>query len=161
MELAAESPLSELDSLRTEIARLEGRNLGLLLELMTLRRRQAPRPETAAEGQDNSFISGLVPAIETLQRALNAGGSPGSPLLHQGVEMALRQLRQLLRQHGVETEKSGLEQATERYDPAKGNLVILRMLQCGEHRKGMVLKILKPIEVGKTGSTQARLIERT
>jgi molecular chaperone GrpE len=46
-----------------------------------------------------------LPVIDNLERALAAGASRDSAQFHQGVEMTLKQLQQLLRQHGVESEE--------------------------------------------------------
>jgi GrpE len=84
-----------------------------------------------------SFAEELLPPIDNLQRALASSIYTDSPLLLRGVETALRQLRQLLRQHGIESDQElprsarpwGLESGTNRYDPTSDNDAILQMLK--------------------------------
>ena len=165
--LAAESTdCLAFESLRREVEELNDQNRCLARQFPEFRRciheERAERSTTDKE----SFIKGLVPVVGSLERAFACGTCSDSPVLLRGVEMALQQLRQLLRQHGREIEKSRVNGPDARprgsnphlYDASKDNQSILEMLQRNDRPDGMILRHHAP--VGPADSTRARLIER-
>src|ERR1017187_6727050 len=102
---AAKITATELDPLRQELAEQKDLNLRLAADFENFKRRSRQEVETRAAAQKESFIRELLPSLDNLERALASGATPGSPQFHQGVEMTLQQLRQLLRQHGIDTEE--------------------------------------------------------
>ena len=87
-------------------------------------------------------------------------------MLRRGAEMALQQLRQLLRQNGVETGRrppgplsagSSIPVA-DRYSQAEANDAILEMLQRDKAGGGMVLRNTMPADIVPVDSKQERLL---
>jgi molecular chaperone GrpE len=93
-----------------------------------------------------------LPVIDNLERALAAGASRESSQFRQGVEMTLKQLQQLLRQHGVESKEMvghpfdphQHEALSQGHDPAQPDHAILAILQRGY---GQGEKIIRPAKV--------------
>lgn len=131
-----------------------------------LGRRSHLGAEMRVAAQKQAFVEGLLPAIDNLERALASGTSTDSPLLRKGAEMALQQLRQLLRLHGIETEKwnqgpfnqRSRQPSARRYDLSEANEAILESLQRCDRRGEMVLRNLKPVEGGQPDSRQTRMV---
>jgi molecular chaperone GrpE (heat shock protein) len=105
------------------------------LTLIISRSAAGRKVEARAVAQKESFIVELLPVIDNLERALAAGASRDSAQFHQGVEMTLKQLQQLLRQHGVESEEivgkpfdpHRHEALSQGHDPAKPDHAILEV----------------------------------
>lgn len=143
--MIAEASETESDSLREELAKQKDLNLRLAADFENFRRRTRQEAEGRAVAQKESFIHELLPALDNLERALASGASAGSQQFHQGVEMTMQQLRQLLRQHGIETqERVGQpfdprqhEAVSQRHDPAHPDHAILEVFSAvtGEVRR--------------------------
>lgn len=109
---------------------------GGLVDITSLDRQRIP---VRIEASVKSFAEGLRAPIDNLQRALASSIYTDSTVLLRGVETALRQLRQLLRQQGIETESEppkgprlwSTDSRAGRYDPTEHNDAILQMLQRG------------------------------
>ena len=161
-----DSVTAEAEPPRTEHFGQRDPNPPLSADFGELGRRSHLEAEKRAAAQKQSFVEGLLPPIDNLERALASGTSTDSPLLRKGAEMALQQLRQLLRLHGIETEKwnQGLfnqrsrEPGARRYDLSEANEAILESLQRSDRRGEMVLRNLKPVEGGQTDSMRTRLV---
>src|ERR1700722_12793307 len=95
----AEPAPTESDLLCKELAEQKDLNSNLIADFENFKRRSREEGETRAAAQKESFIQDLLPFIDNLERALASGAAPGSMQFHQGVEMTLQQLRQLLLQH--------------------------------------------------------------
>ena len=151
-DIIAEAAAAESDSLRKEIAEQKDSNLRLTADFENFKRRSRLETEGRALAQTESFIHELLPVIDNLERALVSGASPGSPQFHQGVEMTLQQLHQLLRQHGIEAEESvgqafdprRHEAIAQRHDAAQPNHAVLEVFQRGYQRG---TKIFRPAKV--------------
>jgi molecular chaperone GrpE len=147
--------------LRVTLAEQNDLNLRLSADFENFKRRSRQDSEVRAAAQKESFIQELLPAIDNLERALTSGAAPGSQQLHQGVEMTLRQLRLLLRQHGIETEESvgqafdphRHEALSQRCDPAHPAHTILEVFQRG-YRRGD--KVFRPAKVVVNGLTHSK-----
>ena len=91
-------------------------------------------------------------ASQALGTALASGAPPDSAQFHQGIELTLQQLRQLLRQHGIETQESvgqpfdphQHEAVSLRHNRAQPDHAILEVLQRG-YRRGE--KVFRPAKV--------------
>jgi molecular chaperone GrpE len=148
----ASSIASKAGSPAEELAEQRDNNLRLAADFENFKRRSLQDNDLRAAAQKESFIHELLPAIDNLERALASGASPGSLELHQGVEMTLRQLRQLLAKHGIETEESvgrpfdphRQEAIAQRHDPAQADHAILEVFQRG-YRRGE--KVFRPAKV--------------
>lgn len=148
----AQVAASEPGLLREELAEQRELNLRLAADFENFKRRSRQEAEGRAAAQKESFIQELLPVLDNLERALGSGVSPGSQQFHQGVAITLQQLRQLLRQHGIEAEESvgqpfdprRQEAASQRCDPAEPDHAILDVLQRG-YRRGE--EVFRPARV--------------
>ncbi len=150
--VVAETIATESDTLRKELGEQRDLNLRLTADFENFKRRSRQESEARAVAQKESFIVELLPVIDNLERALASGAARNSSQFHQGVEMTLRQLQQLLRQHGVESgEIAGQpfdphrhEALSQGHDPAQPDHAILSVLQRG-YRRGE--KVVRPAKV--------------
>jgi molecular chaperone GrpE len=149
---AVEAIYSESDARRKELAEQKDVHLRLAADFENFKRRSRQEAEARASAQKESFIVELLPVIDNLERALASGASRDSAQFHQGVEMTLKQLQQLLRQHGVESEEivgkafdpHQHEALSQGHDPAQPDHAILEVVQRG-YRKGA--KVVRPAKV--------------
>ena len=148
----AETTATESEALLKDLAEQKDLHLRLAADFENFKRRSRQESEARAVAQKESFIVELLPVIDNLERALAAGASRDSAQFHQGIEMTLKQLQQLLRQHGVESEEivskpfdpHQHEALSQGHDPAQPDHAILEVLQRG-YRKGT--KIVRPAKV--------------
>ena len=148
----AETAATESEALLKDLAEQKDLHLRLAADFENFKRRSRQESESRAAAQKESFIVELLPVIDNLERALAAGASRDSAQFHQGVEMTLKQLQQLLKQHGVEGEEivgkpfdpHQHEALSQGHDPAQPDHVILQVIQRG-YRKGT--KIVRPAKV--------------
>ena len=147
-----ETAASESEALLKDLAEQRDLHLRLAADFENFKRRSRQESDARAAAQKESFIVELLPVIDNLERALAAGASRDSAQFHQGVEMTLKQLQQLLRQHGVESEEivgqpfdpHQQEALSQGPDPAQPDHAILQVIQRG-YRKGT--KIVRPAKV--------------
>ena len=138
-----------VESLRAQLADHQDQRLRLAADFENFKRRTREEGEARARAQKESFIEELLPVLDNLDRALASGGSAQ---LHQGVEMTVRQLRQLLRLHGIESEEGvgqpfdprRQEAVSQRHDPAQPDHSVLEVCQQG-YRRGD--KVFRPAKV--------------
>lgn len=162
------APLENTDLLRKQLDEQRDLNLRLAEDFGDITRRGHHEAEARASAAKQAFVDGLLPPIDNLERALASGTSADSPVLRRGAEMALQQLRQLLRQNGVETGRKppgpvnpgSSVPSAGRYNQAAANDAILEMLQRGKSAEGMVLRNTRPPEVVPSDSKQSRLLTR-
>src|ERR1035441_9543182 len=159
-----ETAASESDALLKDLAEQKDLHLRLTADFENFKRRSRQESEARAAAQKESFIVELLPVIDNLERALASGASRDSTQFHQGVEMTLKQLQQLLRQHGVESGEiigqpfdphrhEGLSQG---HDPAQPDHAILSVLQRGYRRGEKVVRPAKVVVNDLTASKPAR-----
>ena len=86
--------------LRTELAEARERHLRLAAEFKNFRKRSARESERRAAAQKEGFIRELLPVVDHLERSLTNGRTLSAEQLREGVELTLRQLRQVLSRHG-------------------------------------------------------------
>jgi molecular chaperone GrpE len=159
-----EKAVTELDSIREQLAEQKDMNLRLAADFENFKRRSRQESDARAAAQKESFIHELLPAIDNLERALAAGAAPGSPELHPGVEMTFRQLRLLLQQHGIEPEESvgqtfdphRHEAVSQRHDSTHPAQAIIEVLQRGYRRGEKVFRPAKVVVNDLTHSKHAR-----
>jgi molecular chaperone GrpE len=143
---------SESEALFQDLTEQKDLYLRLAADFDNFKRRSRQESEARATAQKESFIVELLPVIDNLERALAAGTSRDSAQFHQGVEMTLKQLQQLLRQHGVESETiigkpfdpHRHEALSPGHDPAQSDLAILEVVQRGYQRG---TKVVRPAKV--------------
>ena len=147
-----EAAATESEALLKNLAEQKDLHLRLAADFENFKRRSRQESEARAVAQKESFMIELLPVMDNLDRALAAGSSHDSAEFHQGVEMTLQQLQQLLRQHGVESEDvvgkpfdpHRHEALSQGHDPAQPDHAILEVVQRG-YRRGA--KIIRPAKV--------------
>ena len=147
-----ETAATESAALLKDLAEQKDLHLRLAADFENFKRRSRLESEARAVAQKESFIIELLPVIDNLERALAVGASQDSAQYHQGVEMTLKQLQQLLRQHGVESAKivgqpfdpHRHEALSQGHDLSKADHVILEVVQRG-YQKGA--KVMRPAKV--------------
>lgn len=103
---STESPSLEdqLAAAQTEREELHGQLLRTLAELDNFRKRTNRERDEERRYASLPLIRDLLPAMDNLKRAVDAGGegdSPGDALL-QGVRMVLKQFEEILARHGAQ-----------------------------------------------------------
>jgi len=148
----ADTAATESEALLKDLAEQKDLHLRLAADFENFKKRSRQEIEARAVAQKESFIVELLPVIDNLERALAAGGSRDSVQFHQGVEMTLKQLQQLLRQHGVASEDiigkpfdpHRHEALSQGHDPAQPDHSILEVIQRGYQRAA---KVVRPAKV--------------
>jgi molecular chaperone GrpE len=144
---------SEADLLRAELAEQIDLRLRLAADLQNFKRRTRLETETRAAAQKESFILELLPVIDNLERALAGGASPSALQFHQGVDMTLKQLHQILRLHGIETTEilgqpfdPRLHEAiSQRCDKSQPDHTVLEVFQRGYSRGDRIIRPAKVV----------------
>ncbi|MDX1631919.1 MAG: nucleotide exchange factor GrpE [Thermoanaerobaculia bacterium] len=98
-------------SLEEELEELRDRSVRTLADFENYRKRAERERKDLRRYARFDTMREFLPIIDNLERALLAGGSAED--LKTGVEMILRQMRDLLRQHGVEA----VESLGQTFDP--------------------------------------------
>ena len=161
-EAADETAASESEALLKDLAEQKDLHLRLAADFDNFKKRSRQESEARAVAQKESFIVELLPVIDNLERALAAGASRDSAQFHQGVEMTLKQLQQLLRQHGVESDEivgkpfdpHQHEALSQGHNPAQPDHTVLTVLQRGYRRGDKVVRPAKVVVNDLTVSKQ-------
>jgi len=143
---------AESEALLKDLAAQKDLHLRLSADFANLKRRNRQELESRVGEQRDSFIVELLPVIDNLERALASNASPDAGQFRQGVELTLKQLKQLLRLHGVESDEGvGLpfnphrqEALAQGHDPAQPDHIVLSVLQRGYVRGD---KVVRPAKV--------------
>lgn len=143
---------TESAALLKDLAAQRESHLRLAADFENFKRRTRQEADGRAAAQKELFMVELLPVVDNLERALTSGASSDSAQLRQGVEMTLKQLHQLLRQHGVESDEvigktfdpHRHEALSQGHDPAQPDHAILAVLQRG-YRRGD--KVVRPAKV--------------
>lgn len=130
----------------------EDRYLRLAADFDNFRKRTRRESAEQSAAEKMAFIAELLPLLDHLERALACERTVSDVPLRTGVELALRQVGQLLLRHGIET----LGEAGQPFDPHRHEAiaalhkpalpdgVVLEVMQrgycCGE-------KVLRPARV--------------
>jgi molecular chaperone GrpE len=105
----------------------------------------------------------LLPVMDNLERALASGPASDSAQFRQGVEMTLKQLQQLLHQHGVDSDEIAgqpfdphrQEALSQGHDTAQPDHAILNVVQRGYRRGAKVVRPAKVVVNDLTPSKQS------
>ena len=146
------STLEAPDALQNQLAQQKDDYLRLAADFDNYKKRIGRESERQAASQKEAFIEDLLPTLDNLERALASKNSTSFEALHQGVEMTLQQLQQLLYRHDIEpVEDLGLpfdphrhEAISVRHDPHQPDQIILEVAQRGYCRGD---KIFRPAKV--------------
>jgi molecular chaperone GrpE len=144
---------TESDALLKDLAEQRELHLRLAADFENFKRRSRQESEVQASAQKAAFIVELLPVLDNLERALASGATRDASPFHQGVEMTLKQLQQLLRQHGVESEElvgqpfnpHRHEALAQGHDEAQPDHVILAVSQRGYRRGEQVIRPAKVV----------------
>jgi molecular chaperone GrpE len=142
----------EAEALLKDLAAQRDLHLRLAADFENFKRRSRQEAESRAAAQKEAFIAELLPVLDNLERALAAGAARDSAQFHQGVEMTLKQLQQLLRTHGVDSDEivgqpfdpHRHEALASGHDPAQPEHAVLSVIQRG-YRRGD--KVIRPAKV--------------
>jgi molecular chaperone GrpE len=102
----------EVAQLQAELADLRDRSVRTLADFENYRKRSERERDDLRRYAVSDVLRDLLPVVDNLERALAAGGSVDD--LKLGVDLTLRQFKDLLRQRGVAEVKA----AGEPFDPA-------------------------------------------
>ena len=144
---------SDPAALQQEMAEQKERYLRLAADFDNYRKRTAREAERRAAAQKEGLIHELLPVIDNLERALAVDQSASFEKLHQGIEMVLQQLRQILNHHHIKSEESlgqsfnplRHEALAMRHDPTQPDHVVLETVQSGYSRGQDVFRPAKVI----------------
>jgi molecular chaperone GrpE len=158
----ARTASTESEALLQDLATQKDLHLRLAADFENFKRRSRQESETRAAAQKESFIAELLPVVDNLERALASGASHDSTQFHQGVEMTLKQLQQLLRQHGVESDEvvgkpfdpHQHEALSQGHDSTQPDHTVLTVLQRGYRRGDKVVRPAKVVVNNLTVSQQ-------
>ena len=161
---AATTAAPESEALLKDLVEQKELHLRLAADFENFKRRNRLESEALSVAQKESFIVQLLPVVDNLERALASGASRKSAQFQQGVEMTLKQLQQLLRQHGVESEEIAgkpfdphrHEALSQGFDPAQPDHAILEVVQRGYLRAAKMLRPAKVVVNDLTLSKPAR-----
>jgi len=92
-------PDAAVAELQAELADLRDRSIRTLADFENYRRRSEREREELKRFAQGDVLRDLLPVVDNLQRALAAGGTVDD--LKTGVELTLRQFRDLLKQRGI------------------------------------------------------------
>jgi molecular chaperone GrpE len=117
---------------------------------------------TDQQKRQATHILELLPVVDNLERSLTSGAPADTAQFHRGVEMTLKQLQHLLRQHGVESDEimgqpfdpHHHEALTQGHDPTQPDYAVLTVHQRG-YRKGE--KVIRPAKVTVNDLTNSLL----
>jgi molecular chaperone GrpE len=142
----------DVDLVHLELSALRELYVQSTADFENFRRRSRQEADERAAAQKDAFISELLPVVDNLERAVISGAPVGSSQLFQGVEMTLRQLRQLLVRHDIESD----EIIGQTFSPSRHNAIALRVdsnrpdrtvLEVVERGYRRGAKILRPARV--------------
>lgn len=152
----------EAEALLKDLAEQKDLHLRLAADFENFKRRSRQEAETRSAAQKDALILELLPVTDNLERALASGASRDSAQFHRGVELTLKQLQQLLRQHGVESDEivgqpfdpHRHEALAQGHVPALPDHTVLTVLQRG-YRRGD--KVVRPAKVTVNDLTPSSL----
>ncbi len=108
-----ETQNTEMEALRTEAEEHRDRSLRLAAELENVRRRSARELESARRFALERFAGELLPVADSLELALSSAEDTPEAV-REGLEMTLKQLRDVLARHHIE---GVMPSAGDAFDP--------------------------------------------
>jgi molecular chaperone GrpE len=144
--------VTESETLLRSLAEQKDLYLRLAADFENYKRRNRQEIETRGAAQRDALIVDLLPVIDNLHRALASSAPANAAQVYQGVEMTLKQLLHLLRQHGLESDEivgqpfdpHRHEALSQGYDQKLPDQSVLSVLQRG-YRLGE--KVIRPANV--------------
>lgn len=116
----AEESRQAAEELQRKLQKSEEQVLRARADLENFRRRSHKQREEAVKYAALPMVESLLPALDNLERALEAGHSNGDSAFYEGVNMVYRQLQQSLENHGLSViEAKGLP-----FNPHEHNAVM-------------------------------------
>lgn len=109
-------------ALLAELAEWKERCLRLAADFDNFKKRTAREGERRAAELRNAFVRELLPAVDNLERALTSNPAHLAERLGEGVQLTLRQLTQVLNQHGF----TGRDDLGQPFDPQYHEAVCVR-----------------------------------
>lgn len=94
------SPISDNALIRKELTECQERCLRLAADFDNFKKRTARESAERAMELRNEFVRALLPVVDNLERALTKAPAHATEQLREGVQLTLRQLMQVLKQHG-------------------------------------------------------------
>ncbi len=132
-----ETPRDAVEELRREKDALHDRLLRTAAEFDNYRKRVERERREFMDQTTADVVAGLLPVVDNLERALQAGATPESDALRKGVEMIHQQMLELLRKHGVEP----IQALGADFDPNFHQAVFHE--ESDAHREGEVMEELQ------------------
>ena len=109
-------------SLLAELAEWKERCLRLAAGFDNFKKRTSRESERRAAELRNAFVRELLPVVDNLERALTSNPAHLAERLGEGVQLTLRQLTQVLNQHGF----TGRDDLGQPFDPQYHEAVCVR-----------------------------------
>jgi molecular chaperone GrpE len=98
----AETPLSDVETLKRQLDEKQDRLLRALAEADNVRRRAQRDREEYLKYANEALLRDLIPVLDNLDRALEAARTRGDAAsVVEGVELVQREFRRVLERHGV------------------------------------------------------------
>ncbi len=108
--------------LLAELAEWQDRCLRLAADFDNFKKRTSRESERRAAELRNAFVRELLPVVDNLERALTNNPAHSAGRLGEGVQLTLRQLIQVLNQHGF----TGRDDLGQPFDPQYHEAVCVR-----------------------------------
>lgn len=108
--------------LLAELAEWKERCLRLAADFDNFKKRTSRESERRAAKLRNAFVRELLPVVDNLERALTSNPAHLAERLGEGVQLTLRQLTQVLNQHGF----TGRDDLGQPFDPHYHEAVCVR-----------------------------------
>jgi molecular chaperone GrpE len=122
---AGEEPQGERggpDANPEKVAELEDRLLRTAAEFENFKRRRAKETADLLRYRSEPLVRDLLPVLDALERAIRSSeGTRDYQAFHDGVEMILQQMREVLARHGVERD----DPVEESFDPHRHEAVAM------------------------------------
>jgi molecular chaperone GrpE len=162
---AADEIAAELDEARTESENLRDQVLRARAEFDNFRKRKARDMEQIRKRAAEGLIADLLPVLDNLDLALQHSEDESNPL-HEGVNMVVKQFKDVLMRQGLEP----IDAEGEAFDPNLHEAVmqqespdvpdqtVVKVFQPGYHLGSQVLRHAKVV-VGTGGPPRAKAAE--
>lgn len=141
----AQAPPTSLDgdtAVQNELTEWKERCLRLAADFDNFKKRITQENECRSAEQKYVFVRDLLPVVDNLERALTNGPTHPSGQLREGVQLTLKQLTQVLNQHGFVSRDDFGEPFDPRFhealcvrsDPMQADQTVLEVWQRGWQR---------------------------
>lgn len=157
------APAPELALLQAELLEWKERCLRLAADFDNFKKRTARENERRAVERRNALVRDLLPVVDNLERALTSHPAPSPGGLDEGVKLTLRQVMQVLHQHGF-TRRDDLGQPFDpqfheavgvRSEPQQTDQTILEVWQRGWLQGKMLFRAAKVVVNDWNSSNQS------